>query len=660
METKYISSDIIEMGESSKSNNEHNFIEPLLDPKNEQYTMFPIKHIELWKMYKTQQNAYWRAEEIDFDRDSDDFETLSPSEQHFIKTVLSFFALSDGIVNFNLRKRFLDEIKVNEALTVYGWQLMMESIHCVSGDTDILTESGYIKIGENLEKQIKIWNGKQFSDTIVKYTGKSKLFDIELTNGMCLKCTPEHKWFIRSESDKTIVYTKDLKINDILCAYELPIIHLNDPDEFKNPYIHGYFCGYGTYRNEYQFVQPYEKNFQFDVINKINKEKFTVPINYSIFTKLRWLEGLCDSDGCIVSNKQNTSSAIQLVNINDQFLKDIQMMLTTIGINSNIRLAKKKHNLPYVDVGDESKDYNSTEYKYTDYFVLYITCASVSKLTNLGFKPTNLQVKTDHEIKENSLLICIKKITELDDIHDTYCFSEPYENAGIFNGILTGQSETYSLMLDKIIKDPVEKSILFNAFNNIESIKMMADWAFKWIESSDTFAHRLIAFVCVEGIFFSGAFASIFWLKKYRSGGKNIMEGLIESNRLIARDEGMHVKFGCLLYSMIVKRLNTDIVHNIISEAVVISKLFVKDAIKCDMIGMNIDLMNEYIEYVADTLLVMLNYEKKYNIENPFPFIDSIDLINKTNFFEARPTEYQSAFNANNTARKKIVRLEEF
>ena len=346
MELNYIENDTFDKDQNTRVVE----IEPLLDPKNEQYTMFPIKHMELWKMYKKQQNAYWRAEEIDFDRDSDDFENLSKEEQHFIKTILSFFASSDGIVNFNLRKRFLDEIKINEALVVYGWQLMMESIH----------------------------------------------------------------------------------------------------------------------------------------------------------------------------------------------------------------------------------------------------------------------------------------------------------------------SEVYSLMLEKIIKDPVEKEALFNAIKDVESIKLMADWAFKWIESTTDFAYRLIAFACIEGIFFSGAFAAIFWLKKYRSGGKNIMGGLIESNRLIARDEGMHVKFACLLYSMIVNRLDQNIVHMIIDDAVSISKLFVGDSIRCDLIGMNLDLMNQYVEYVSDTILVMLNYDKKYNVENPFPFIDSIDLINKTNFFESRPTEYQSAFNANNTAKKSIILLDEF
>lgn len=325
-------------------------VEPLTDPNNERFTIFPIKFPEIWEMYKTQQELYWKAEEIDFSKDYDDFITLESDEQHFIKMILAFFASSDGIVNFNLRERFLKEIKLTEAQVVYGWQMMIENIH----------------------------------------------------------------------------------------------------------------------------------------------------------------------------------------------------------------------------------------------------------------------------------------------------------------------SEIYSKMLENIIKDPVEKEYLFNSIKTVPSIELMAKWSFKWIDSSDSLAYRIIAFAAVEGIFFSGAFASIFWLKKYRSNGKNIMNGLITSNRFIARDEGMHVKFACLLYSLIKNRLDKEIVQDIIIEAVEISKTFNKDAIKCEMIGMNIDLMYQYIEYIGDTLLVMLGYTKIYNTLNPFIFMESIGLLNKTNHFEARPTEYQIAHTSKNTAKKTINIIEDF
>lgn len=325
-------------------------IEPLLDPSKEKFTMFPIDYPAVWQMYKIQQDAYWRAEEIDFSNDADDFQKLLPEEQHFIKLILAFFASSDGIVNFNLRKRFMEEITINEVLTAYGWQLMMEGIH----------------------------------------------------------------------------------------------------------------------------------------------------------------------------------------------------------------------------------------------------------------------------------------------------------------------SEVYSLMLNNIIKDQTEREHLFNAIKSVDSIKLMSDWAFKWIESSDSFAHRLVAFACIEGIFFSGAFAAIFWLKKYRSNGRNIMDGLIKSNQFISRDEGMHLSFACLLYGMLIYKLDQQTIHDMVGAAIEISKIFVKDAIKCDMIGMNLDLMNNYIEYVGDTILTMLNYEKKYFTENPFPFMESIGLLNKTSFFESRPSEYASAVGTDNKIKKSITILKEF
>lgn len=347
--------DIVNGGENGDANGENDCnetIEPLLDPKNERLTILPISpdFKDIWDLYEEQMNSFWRASEIDFSRDYDDFMTLDEGEQNLIKMILAFFASSDGIVNFNLRERFLKEIKVTEAQVAYAFQMMMENIH----------------------------------------------------------------------------------------------------------------------------------------------------------------------------------------------------------------------------------------------------------------------------------------------------------------------GEVYSKMLEAIIKDEDERKKLFDAINTVEVIKIMADWALKWIHSTDSFPHRLIAFACVEGIFFSSSFASIFWLKKYRNQGKNIMNGLVKSNQLISRDEGCHCKFACTLYSKIVNKLNMNTVHEMIHEAVNISKSFAKNAIQCDMIGMNLELMNQYLEYVGDTLLVMLGYEKKYNTINPFTFMESIGMMNKTNFFESRPTEYQSAVNNKNFIRDKIRILDDF
>lgn len=214
--------------------------------------------------------------------------------------------------------------------------------------------------------------------------------------------------------------------------------------------------------------------------------------------------------------------------------------------------------------------------------------------------------------------------------------------------------EVYSLMLDNIIKNTEKKNNLFNAITTISSVKLMADWAVKWINSEKRFPFRLIAFAIVEGVFFSGSFAAIYWLKIYRSNGKKIMKGLTFSNELISRDEGMHTDFACLLYSHIKHKLTLNTVKEIMTEAVEIAKTFYNDAIPCKMIGMNEDMMNKYIEYIADRLMVSLGYDKIYNSENPFEFMELIGISSKTNFFESRVSSYQRAYNENNKREFKI------
>lgn len=204
-------------------------------------------------------------------------------------------------------------------------------------------------------------------------------------------------------------------------------------------------------------------------------------------------------------------------------------------------------------------------------------------------------------------------------------------------------AEVYSMMLDNIITDPDKKNRMFNAIKTIPSIKKMADWCFRWIESSENFAYRLIGFAITESIFFAGMFAAIFWLKKYRSKGKYFMKGLFKSNEFISRDENLHVHFACLLYGMWKNKLSSTVIYNIFDEAVQISKDFMKDAIKIELIGMNYELMSDYIEYISDRLLINLGYSKKYNKINPFTFMESIGLDKKINFFEQRVTDYQSA-----------------
>ena len=197
-------------------------------------------------------------------------------------------------------------------------------------------------------------------------------------------------------------------------------------------------------------------------------------------------------------------------------------------------------------------------------------------------------------------------------------------------------SETYSMLIDTYITDTIEKDSLFNAITNFPSIKKKADWAMKWISSDACFAQRLVAYAAIEGIFFSGSFCAIFWMKK-----RSLLPGLTFSNELISRDEGLHTDFACLLYSYIVNKLTQSQIYAIITEAIVIEKEFITEALPVELIGMNSRLMSQYIEFVADRLLVALGCEILYRVVNPFEWMDMISMQGKTNFFEKRVSEYQ-------------------
>jgi ribonucleoside-diphosphate reductase beta chain len=217
------------------------------------------------------------------------------------------------------------------------------------------------------------------------------------------------------------------------------------------------------------------------------------------------------------------------------------------------------------------------------------------------------------------------------------------------NAIETIHSETYSLLIDTYIKEDVEKNRLLNAVETIPCIKKKADWAMKWIESKeDNFATRLIAFACIEGIFFSGAFCSIYWLKE-----RGIMHGLTFSNELISRDESLHTEFAILLYSHIVNKLSEEKVHNIIKDAVAIEKEFIIDSLPCRLLGMNSELMSQYIEFVSDRIAIQLGYNKIFNVDNPFDFMARIGLEDKQNFFEVRVSNYSKA-ELHNTENSKL------
>ena len=285
--------------------------------------------------------------------------------------------------------------------------------------------------------------------------------------------------------------------------------------------------------------------------------------------------------------------------------------------NQEIWTMYKKHVASFwtaeeIDLNDDAKDWkklNQNEQHFIKYVLAFFAASDGIVLENL----------TSHFIND----------VKLPEARCFYAFQAAMENI---------HSETYSLLIDTYIKKESEKRHLFNAMEHIDCIKKKAQWALKWMHSDCAFVQRLVAFACVEGIFFSGSFCSLFWLKK-----RGLMPGLTFSNELISRDEGLHTDFACLLYRLCSTKLDEQTFGDIITSAVKCEKLFVCDALPVDLIGMNRTLMAEYIEFVADRLCHALGHRKLYNTKNPFEWMEMISLQGKTNFFERRVGEYAKA-----------------
>jgi len=230
----------------------------------------------------------------------------------------------------------------------------------------------------------------------------------------------------------------------------------------------------------------------------------------------------------------------------------------------------------------------------------------------------------------------------LENLNDNFCSEVQVPEARAFYGFQIAMenihSETYSLLIEQYIRDNAERDSVFKAIHTMPAVQAKAQWAVQWMNDDNCFAERIVAFAAVEGILFSGSFCAIYWLKK-----RGVMPGLTFSNELISRDEGLHADFACLLYSMLENKLPDDIAHDIIDGAVQTEKEFICDALSCDLIGMNSELMTTYIKFVADRLLVALGHPKIYNEKNPFDWMELISLQGKTNFFEKRVGEYQKA-----------------
>lgn len=275
---------------------------------------------------------------------------------------------------------------------------------------------------------------------------------------------------------------------------------------------------------------------------------------------------------------------------------------------------KAKASFWIVEEVDLGSDCNHWTYKLNDnerHFISYV----------LAFFSSS-----DGIVMENLAMRFMSEI-QLPEARAFYGFQIAMENI---------HSEMYSILIDTYIRDEEQKKILFNAIETIEVVKSKAEWALKWIGTNESFAERLVAFACVEGIFFSGSFCAIFWLKK-----RGLLPGLTFSNELISRDEGLHTDFACLLYSKLrYTKLDQNRFHSIVKEAVDIEKKFICESLPVDLIGMNSKLMGEYIEFVADRLIVSLGYQKLYDTSNPFSFMEMISLEGKTNFFEKKVGEY--------------------
>lgn len=299
----------------------------------------------------------------------------------------------------------------------------------------------------------------------------------------------------------------------------------------------------------------------------------------------------------IISNPKELSFRVKYPDLNDLYKKAVACYWTVKEV-------------------DLSRDLDQWKNKLTDnerYFISYV----------LAFFAAS-----DGIVNEN-LCERFMRDTQLEEADCFYGFQMKIENI---------HSEMYSLLIFTYIKDAEEQKRLFNAMVTIPCVKKKASWAMRWTSSQATFAERLVAFAAVEGIFFSGSFAAIFWLKK-----RGLMPGLTFSNELISRDEGLHCDFACALFRHSDNKPTEERVYEIVKDAVLIEQEFLTEALPVDLIGMNNNLMKEYIEYVADRLLVELGYSKIYNMKNPFDFMENITCEGKTNFFEKRVGEYQKA-----------------
>jgi ribonucleotide reductase beta subunit family protein with ferritin-like domain len=572
--------------------------DPILEDDIHRYTLFPIKYPKLWEAYKKHKNAFWTSEEIDFSADKNDWDRLNSDEKYFIENILAFFAGSDGIVLENLITNFCAEVMIPEARCFYAFQAMMENIHCVVGHTLLLTDKGYIPIQDLVNQHVLIWNGQNFESVYVRYTGHSYIYSIYLSNGLEVQCTPNHEWITQ---DGNRVETRDIKCGEILSKYILPI-QMNQNTEFKNPYLHGYACRNAiSLHNKYIVYTNDELRKQFNIQTHymyideyLNEKLYTVPLNYDLTIQKEWIRGM------ICDKFDNTDiNQVFISHQNYDFIQKILILLLHLGYKTRLVYEHNVYSIylreKYVELSEEER-------------MITVDSLSINKI--------ELQISEQEA---------------------TYCFNEPNLKTGVFNGILTGQSESYSLMIESLVKDERRKKQLLEGITQIPCVEKKANWAIKWIkDKTHSFAKRLFAFAVVEGLFFSGSFCAIFWLKE-----RNLMtKALGKSNEWIARDESLHTEFAVLLYHHLQKGLEQEEAYSILNEAFEIEEEFICHSLPVKLIGMNPTLMSQYIRFCADRLLCQFGFDKLYKVTNPFPWMEKISVDGKTNFFEQRVSEY--------------------
>lgn len=587
-------------------------VEDILKENKNRFVLFPIQHHDVWELYKNALSTFWTADEIDFTADIPDWENkLNNNERFFVENVLAFFAASDGIVNENLAINFYNEVQIPEVRQLYATQIQIEAIHseCVTGNTMILTDSGYKKIGECVGETLNIWNGYEYSEVLVEFKGERDIYTVSLSNGMTLECTKEHLWYLDESIKKN---TLNLVKGDVIVSgWKYPVLEdSNLSSNFWNAYRRGNMCG------NYYINKKYNHFYNNFVEYFFKENLFMVPVNYTLDIKLRWLEGIVDSNACFIFCSSWFNTFIKIIHHSRKFLSEIQLMLTTMNIFS---------------VLDETTPFENDPI----YFTLVIKQYDIVSLQSLGFSPKKgifMPTETDFS---NKPVISVVDVKTTEILQKTFCFHESKNATGIFNGVITGQC--YSLMIDTYVKNTEKKNKLFKSLETNPIVSKKAEWALKWI-SNGSFAERLLAFGAVEGIFFSGSFCAIFWLKS-----RGLMSALSMANEFISRDEGLHCRTCVLLYGKLKNKLSQERVHSIFKEAYDIEEEFITKSLPVNLIGMNANKMKEYIQFVTDYWLHELGYETLFGTKNPFPFMTMISLENKTNFFEKRVSEYSRA-----------------